>query len=124
MMDLSRSSHLYRLQWNEMRRTGQSLEKVRLITLHLKVTVRSRATMLPVLSDGRLLVLQTAYELSQGGLSSKDIADELNLRGYQPSSVGKFYPKLVWVMLKKYRARIARMEEYVIENIEEKVSFT
>jgi len=107
-----------------MRRTGQSLEKVRLITLHLKVTVRSRATMLPVLSDGRLLVLQTAYELSQGGLSSKDIADELNLRGYQPSSVGKFYPKLVWVMLKKYRARIARMEEYVIENIEEKVSFT
>jgi len=106
-----------------MRSMWLSTEKVDLLTLQYTFTVISRSTAMPYLDPKRVEVLETAYRLSLSGLSTKDITEELNRLGYKPQSVGRFYPKLVWMMLKKYRHRIARTGNYHIENITEKVLF-
>jgi len=101
-----------------------STETFDLITLQYGLTVRSRSTLLPFLDPSRIAVLEVAHRLSLDGLSTKEISEELNRLGFKPRTVEKFYPKLVWAMLKKYRLRIARVGNYHIENITEKVIFS
>jgi signal recognition particle subunit SEC65 len=107
-----------------MRSMWLSTEKVDLLTLQYTLTVVSRCTAMPYLDPKRVEVLETAYRLSLSGMSTRDITEELNRLGYKPQSVERFYPKLVWMMLKKYRYRIARSGNYHIENITEKVLFS
>ena len=127
MRHLDNITHTFKLsplRWSEFESMRLSTETFDLITIQYGLTVRSRRTLLPFLDPSRIAVLEVAHRLSLDGLSTKEISEELNRLGFKPRTVEKFYPKLVWAMLKKYRLRIARMGNYHIENITEKVIFS
>ncbi len=48
--------------------------------------------------------------LSDKGLNSKQISDYLNFKGYKTPKGHRYYPKLVWVTLKKYQRRLDRLQ--------------
>lgn len=48
--------------------------------------------------------------LSDKGLNSKQISDYLNFKGYKTPKGHLYYPKLVWVTLKKYQRRLDRLQ--------------
>ena len=47
--------------------------------------------------------------LNDKGLSSRQISDYLNFKGYKTPSGHLFYLKLIWVTLKKYQRRLDRL---------------
>jgi arginine/lysine/ornithine decarboxylase len=50
------------------------------------------------------------YQMSQNGISNKDISDLLNEHKIQPKRTEKYTAKLVWSILKKYRHRLERQK--------------
>jgi len=59
------------------------------------------------------------YQMSQGGISNKDISDYLNEHKILPKRTEKYTTKLVWSILKKYRLKLERKEHVEVryENI-------
>ncbi len=59
------------------------------------------------------------YQMSQDGISNKDISDYLNEQKIQPKRTEKYTTKLVWGILKKYRLKLERQENVEVryENI-------
>jgi arginine/lysine/ornithine decarboxylase len=59
------------------------------------------------------------YQMSQNGISNKDITDYLNEHKIQPKRTEKYTTKLVWSILKKYRLKLERQKcvEVRYENI-------
>jgi len=59
-------------------------------------------------------LLDLIYDLSENqNLTSKEISDYLNDNGYKTArGNSEFYPKLVWMILKKYRKRLSRIGNY------------
>lgn len=90
-------------------------DKIRLIRLHCKVSVTSMGTPLPVIDQRQKDTLDEMLRLSECGLNSNQIAEEMNGTGWKPVSVDRFYGKLVWVSLKKYRKRLNRERTYTID---------
>ena len=54
--------------------------------------------------------LRLMKSLSDKGLNSKQISDYLNFKGYKTPKGHLYYPKLVWVTLKKYQRRLDRLQ--------------
>ena len=111
------------LQWNEMKSIGRLGEKVRLIRLRFKVSLTSRGTPLPVIDRDQTIVLNEMLRLSGEGLNAVQIAARMNDTGWKPKSVGAFYGKLVWASLKKYRQRLKRERDHVVQIVEEHLEF-
>jgi len=61
-------------------------------------------------------LLDLIYDLSENqNLTSKEISDYPNDNGYKTvRGNSEFYPKLVWVTLKKYRKRLSRIGNYEV----------
>jgi len=59
-------------------------------------------------------ILDLIYDLSENqNLTSNEISDYLNDNGYKTvRGNSEFYPKLVWMILKKYRKRLSRIGNY------------
>jgi len=59
------------------------------------------------------------YQMSQDGISNKDITDYLNEHKIQPKRTEKYTTKLVWSILKKYRFKLERQKHVEVryENI-------
>jgi len=68
-------------------------------------------------------LLDLIYDLSENqNLTSKEISDYLNDNGYKTvRGNSEFYPKLVWMILKKYRKRLSRIGKYVVIYLEERL---
>ena len=111
------------LQWSEMKSIGRLGEKVRLIRLRFKVSLTSRGTPLPVIDRDQTIVLNEMLRLSGEGLNAVQIAARMNDTGWKPKSVGAFYGKLVWASLKKYRQRLKRERDHVVQIVEEHLEF-
>jgi hypothetical protein len=54
--------------------------------------------------------LRLMKSLSDKGLNTKQISDYLNFKGYKTPKGHLYYPKLVWVTLKKYQRRLDRLQ--------------
>jgi hypothetical protein len=106
-----------------MKSIGRLGEKVRLIRLRFKVSLTSRGTPLPVIDRDQTIVLNEMLRLSGEGLNAVQIAARMNDTGWKPKSVGAFYGKLVWASLKKYRQRLERERDYVLQIVEEHLEF-
>ena len=52
--------------------------------------------------------------LSDEGMSNKEISEFLNSMGIKTPKGKDYYPKLIWVTLKKYRKRLERYSSYKI----------
>jgi hypothetical protein len=52
--------------------------------------------------------------LSDEGMSNKEISEFLNSMGIKTPKGKDYYPKLIWVTLKKYRKRLERNSPYKI----------
>ena len=111
------------LQWSEMKSIGRLGEKVRLIRLRFKISLTSRGTPLPIIDQDQIATLDEMVRLSREGLNSGEIAQRMNDTGWKPKSVGAFYGKLVWASLKKYRQRLERERDYVVQIVEEHLEF-
>jgi len=59
------------------------------------------------------------YQMSQDGISNKDISDYLNEHKIQPKRTEKYTTKLVWSILKKHRLKLVRQKHVEVryENI-------
>jgi len=59
------------------------------------------------------------YQMSQDGISNKDISDYLNEHKIQPKRTEKYTTKLVWSILKKHRLKLERQKHVEVryENI-------
>ncbi len=59
------------------------------------------------------------YQMSQDGISNKDISEYLNEHKIQPKRTEKYTPNLVWSILKKYRLKLERQKNVEVryENI-------
>jgi len=58
--------------------------------------------------------------LSDEGMSNKEISEFLNSMGIKTPKGKDYYPKLIWVTLKKYRKRLERNSPYkIISNKED-----
>ena len=106
-----------------MKSIGWLGEKVRFIRLRFKVSLTSRGTPLPILDKDQIATLDEMLRLFGEGLNSREIAERMNETGWKPKSVGAFYGKLVWASLKKYRQRLERERDYVVQIVEEHLEF-
>ena len=106
-----------------MKSIGRLGEKVRLIRLRFKISLTSRGTPLPIIDQDQIATLDEMVRLSREGLNSGEIAQRMNDTGWKPKSVGAFYGKLVWASLKKYRQRLERERDYIVQIVEEHLEF-
>ncbi len=73
------------------------------------------------LNEGRFDRLEYIYKLHNDGWSSVDISNHLNERCIPTPTGKRYYPKLVWVTLSKYKKRLERRRKYEVIGAEEKV---
>ena len=104
-MWISQGTWLNQLQSNKLHYTKNPETNV---TLGIRVDVYTRSLTILDLSVDRINRLKLISDLSDQGLSTREISSLLNLTGY-PSQTGVlFTPKLVWMTLKKWRNRKLR----------------
>ena len=64
----------------------------------------------------RLKRLELIYNLHIKGLSNKDISEYLNNKNLKTFRTNDIYtPKLIWITLKKYKIRLLRNKDNIIQ---------
>ena len=64
----------------------------------------------------RLRRLNLIYSLYKKGLSNKDISEYLNNKNLRTLRTNNIYtPKLIWMTLKKYKIRLLRNKDNIIQ---------
>ena len=64
----------------------------------------------------RLKRLELIYSLHEKGLSNKEISEYLNNKNIKTFRTDSFYtPKLIWMTLKKYKNRLLRNKDNIIQ---------
>ena len=92
------------LLWNRFRITyGEYLFFIR-----FNVVVETKRLGIKNLSPYRLYRLELMDQLRSKGMSTKQISDFMNYNGIKTPKGLEYYPKLVWMSLKKYDRRIER----------------
>ena len=75
------------------------------VTLGLKVDVYTKSLSIPELSEDRLKRLKLISDLSDEGLTNRQISDLFNSLGIQTPRGESYTPKNIWVTLLKWRKR-------------------
>ena len=104
-------SKFNRLRWSNFEIIIQPSTKV-FISNTLQILTDSLS--LYFIEEKHKKLLDLIYDLSENqNLTSKEISDYLNDNGYKTvRGNSEFYPKLVWMILKKYRKRLSRIGNY------------
>ena len=55
------------------------------------------------------------YQMSQKGISNKDISDYLNKQRIKPKRTERYSTKLVWAILQKYTKKLNRKDHLEVE---------
>ena len=55
------------------------------------------------------------YQMSQKGISNKDISDYLNKQKIKPKRTERYTTKLVWAILQKYTNKLNRKDHLEVE---------
>ena len=64
----------------------------------------------------RLKRLEFIYSLYKKGLSDKEISEYLNNKNFKTFRTNNIYtPKLIWMTLKKYKIRLLRNKDNIIQ---------
>jgi len=109
-----------RLRWSNLEIIIQPYTKV-FISNTLQILTDSLS--LYFIEENHKKLLDLIYDLSENqNLTSKEISDYLNDNGYKTvRGNSEFYPKLVWMILKKYRKRLSRIGKYEVIYLEERL---
>ena len=109
-----------RLRWSNLEIIIQPSTKV-FISNTLQILTDSLS--LYFIEEKHKKLLDLIYDLSENqNLTSKEISDYLNDNGYKTvRGNSEFYPKLVWMILKKYRMRLRRIGKYEVIYLEERL---
>ena len=68
------------------------------------------------IQNERLKRLELIYSLHKKGLSNKDISEYLNNKNFKTFRTNDIYtPKLIWTTLKKYKNRLLRNKDTIIQ---------
>ena len=103
-------------QWNEFRRIYGCYK----LFIQYNALIETSQTSLIGLDHRRVQRLELIKTLSDEGMSNKEISEFLNSMGIKTPKGKDYYPKLIWVTLKKYRKRLDRYSAYkVVRSSEE-----
>ena len=103
-------------QWNEFRRIYGCYK----LFIQYNTLIETSQTSLIGLDHIRVQRLELIKTLSDEGMSNKEISEFLNSMGIKTPKGKDYYPKLIWVTLKKYRKRLDRYSAYkVVRSSEE-----
>ena len=68
------------------------------------------------IQNGRLKRLELIYDLNKKGLNNKEISEYLNNKNLKTFRTNDIYtPKLIWMTLKKYKIRLLRNKDNIIQ---------
>ena len=97
--------------------------KLQIIQLDIDFIVEVQTDSLSVISlnESREDRLNLIYKLHNDGWSNNDISDYLNDNNILTSKGLRYYPKLIWTTLFKYKRRLKRSYDHRIVDIKEKV---
>ena len=120
VMLINRGISPSRLRWSNLEIIIQPYTKV-FISNTLQILTDSLS--LYFIEENHKKLLDLIYDLSENqNLTSKEISDYLNDNGYKTvRGNSEFYPKLVWMILKKYRMRLRRIGKYEVIYLEERL---
>lgn len=97
--------------------------KLQIIQLNIDFIVEIQTYSLSMISlnENRESRLNLIYKLHNDGWSNNDISNYLNHNNILTPKGLRYYPKLIWTTLFKYKRRLERNNNYRIVDIKEKV---
>ena len=108
------------LQWNKFRITYSEYK----LFVNFNVLIESNRLGVFRIRNERLKRLQLIYSLYKKGLCNKEISEYLNNKNFKTFRTNNIYtPKLIWMTLKKYKIRLLRNKDNIIQ-IKECLYFT
>ena len=100
------------LRWNKFRNTYSDYK----LFVNFNVTINTNKLSVFRIRNERLKRLEFIYSLYKKGLSNKEISEYLNNKNLKTFRTNKIYtPKLIWMTIKKYKIRLLRNKEIIIQ---------
>ena len=100
------------LQWNKFRITYSDYK----LFINFNVLIETNRLGVFRIGNKRLKRLELIYSLHKKGLSNKDISEYLNNKNLKTFRTNEVYtPKLIWMTLKKYKIRLLRNKDNIIQ---------
>ncbi len=100
------------LQWNKFRITYSDYK----LFFNFNVLIETNRLGVFRIGNKRLKRLELIYSLHKKGLSNKDISEYLNNKNLRTLRTNNIYtPKLIWMTLKKYKIRLLRNKDNIIQ---------
>ncbi len=99
-------------QWNKFRITYSDYK----LFINFNVLIETNRLGVFRIGNKRLKRLELIYSLHKKGLSNKDISEYLNNKNLRTLRTNNIYtPKLIWMTLKKYKIRLLRNKDNIIQ---------
>ena len=100
------------LQWNKFRITYSDYK----LFVNFNVLIETNRLGVFRIRNKRLKRLELIYSLHEKGLSNKEISEYLNNKNLKTFRTNNIYtPKLIWMTLKKYKIRLLRNKDNIIQ---------
>ena len=100
------------IQWNKFRITYSDYK----LFINFNVLIETNRLGVFRIGNKRLKRLELIYSLHKKGLSNKDISEYLNNKNLRTLRTNNIYtPKLIWMTLKKYKIRLLRNKDNIIQ---------
>ena len=101
-----------RSRWNKFRNTYSDYK----LFVNFNVTINTNKLSVFRIRNERLKRLEFIYSLYKKGLSNKEISEYLNNKNLKTFRTNNIYtPKLIWMTIKKYKIRLLRNKEIIIQ---------
>ena len=101
-----------RLQWNKFRITYCDYK----LFVKFNITINTNKLSVFRIQNEKLKRLELIYNLHIKGLSNKEISEYLNNKNLKIFRTNDIYtPKLIWITLKKYKIRLLRNNDNIIQ---------
>ena len=99
-------------QWNKFRITYSDYK----LFINFNVLIETNRLGVFRIRNERLKRLELIYSLYKKGLSNKEISEYLNNKNLKTFRTNNIYtPKLIWMTLKKYKIRLLRNKDNIIQ---------
>ena len=99
-------------RWNKFRITYSDYK----LFVNFNVKIETNRLGVFRIRNERLKRLELIYNLHKKGLSNKEISEHLNknnLKTFRSNNV--YTPKLIWITLKKYKIRLSRNKDHILQ---------
>ena len=100
------------LRWNKFRITYSDYK----LFVNFNVKIETNRLGVFRIRNERFKRLELIYDLHKKGLSNKEISEYLNNKNLKTFRTNNIYtPKLIWMTLKKYKIRLLRNKDNIIQ---------